>query len=320
MRVRLQMVVAISVAFGAIHSVLAAHTTSSLSYRYAYSDDGYNQDRDDVAGSAMVVAIFDRLGWGDRLVHFHFNTNFGGQSTHAEEHRKSVLWTAKLFGMIDEVDADDGYFDVSRSPEEKAAAIEHLAEEIRRSERRDPLMIFCGGGVQVPYAALKRAIQKGILVEDLQAVTFVSHSVANERTRQKGHPEYGVNWSDLVKLSPYPTFVDHTSPRVNARKDSDVIQGDQNRTGLQVSGDSDSAQVAFAVADLWPGSDITTPTRSTGPRPWLNIAKASSLMISRPLSRPWKRPWRVGAATPTWRAASIGPRSWHGARISTGRP
>ena len=178
----------------------------------------------------MAVALFDRVGWGDRLVHFHFNTNFGGKPTHAQEHRKSVLWTAKLFGMIDEVDADDGYFDVSRSPEEKAAAIEHLAEEIRRSNLRNPLMVFCAGGVQVPYAALKRAKQKGILVEDLQAVTFISHSVANERTRQKGHPAYGVNWSDLVKLSPYPTFVDHTSPIVNARKNSDIIGGDQNRT------------------------------------------------------------------------------------------
>ena len=198
---------AISFSNGATHSTPVANATGGLRYRYAYSADGYNQDRDDVAGSAMVVALFDRIGWGDRLVHFHFNTNFGGHPTHAEEHRKSVLWTAKLFGMIEEVDGDDGYFDVSRSPEEKAAAIEHLAEEIRRSDLRDPLMIFCGGGVQVPYAALKLAMQKGILVEDLQAVTFVSHSVANERTRQKGHPEYGMNWSDLVKLSPYPTFL-----------------------------------------------------------------------------------------------------------------
>ena len=166
MNVKVRILLAISlfntigVTFGATHSVSVAHTTSGLHYRYAYSADGYNQDRDDIAGSAMVVALFDRVGWGDRLVHFHFNTNFGGKPTHAQEHRKSVLWTAKFFGMIDDVDADDGYFDVSRSPEEKAAAIKHLAEEIRRSELRKPLMIFCGGGVQVPYAALKLAMQK----------------------------------------------------------------------------------------------------------------------------------------------------------------
>jgi hypothetical protein len=201
-----------------------------LEYRYAYSADGYNQDRDDVAGSAMVVALFDRIDWGDRLVHFHFNTNFGGKPTHAEEHRKSVLWTAKLFGMIEEVDGDDGYFDVSRSAKEKAAAIEHLAEEIRRSDSRNPLVIFCAGGVQVPYAALELALKNGVLADALQGVTFMSHSVANERTRQKGHPQYGVNWSDLVKLSPHPTFIDHSSPLVNARKGSDIIQGDQNRT------------------------------------------------------------------------------------------
>ena len=43
-------------------------------YRYAYSCDGYNQDRDDVAGSAMVIAIFDRAGLATNLVHFHFNS------------------------------------------------------------------------------------------------------------------------------------------------------------------------------------------------------------------------------------------------------
>ncbi len=199
-------------------------------FRYAYSADGYNQDRDDVAGSAMALALFDRLGWRERLVHFHFNTNFGGAPQHAEEHRKSVLETAVLFGMIDEVNGDDGYFDVSRSPAEKSATIEHLANEICNSTARNPLMVFCAGGVQVPYAALERAIARGAAPEALQAVTFLSHSIANEQTHRKGHPDFGVNWSNLIKLSPYPTFVDHSSSRVNRRKGSDVIEGDQNRT------------------------------------------------------------------------------------------
>ena len=35
--------------------------------RYAYSCDGYNQDRDDIAASAMAVALFDKHGIADRL-------------------------------------------------------------------------------------------------------------------------------------------------------------------------------------------------------------------------------------------------------------
>jgi hypothetical protein len=35
----------------------------------------------------MTIAIFDRLGLDDRIVHFHFNTNFGGEPKLAEEHR-----------------------------------------------------------------------------------------------------------------------------------------------------------------------------------------------------------------------------------------
>jgi hypothetical protein len=199
-------------------------------YRYAYSCDGYNQDRDDVAGSAMVIAIFDRAGLATNLVHFHFNTHFGGAPTHAEEHRKSVLWTAVLFGIIKEENADDGFFDVSRSPEEKAAAIKPLAGEIRKSTAEHPLMIFCGGGVQVPCAALELAIAEGASPAALKAVTFVSHSIANEQTRRKGHPDYERNWDDLVGMSPHPKFLDHTSTLVNGRRSGEPVKGDQNTT------------------------------------------------------------------------------------------
>ena len=118
-----------------------------LNYNCAYTCDGYNQDRDDIAASAMTLAIFDRVGLADRVVHFHFNTNFGGKPTHAEEHRKSVLETAVLFGIIKEVDGDDAFFDVSRSDDEKKEAIAHLAGQIRKAGKRKPLMIFAAGGV-----------------------------------------------------------------------------------------------------------------------------------------------------------------------------
>ncbi len=205
-------------------------------YRYAYSCDGYNQDRDDIAGSAMTLAIFDRAGLADRIVHFHFNTNFGGKPTHAEEHRKSVLETAVLFGIIKEVNGDDAYFDVSLSDEEKKAAIAHLANQIRKASKRKPLMIFAAGGVQVPYTALKKAIGDGASKKALQNVVFVSHTDANEKTRKISdtNPEYSYNWDDLVQLSPDVKFIGFKSPLVNRCRDGGLIQS-QNSTGWEQS-------------------------------------------------------------------------------------
>jgi hypothetical protein len=215
------MVFMMVVAFAVMSALTSAQNKKTPDYRYAYSCDGYNQDRDDIAASAMTLAIFDRVGLADRIVHFHFNTNFGGKPTHADEHRKSVLETAVLFGIINEVDGDDAYFDVSRSDEEKKAAIEHLAKQIKKASKRKPLMIFAAGGVQVPYAALKKAIDDGAGKKALQNVVFVSHAEANEKTRKKDtlNPQYYFNWDNLKELSADVKFIDYKSTLVNGRRD-----------------------------------------------------------------------------------------------------
>lgn len=200
------------------------NTDKQVNYNYAYSCDGFNQDRDDVAASAMTLAIFDRLGMADRIVHFHFNTNFGGEATHAEEHRRSALQTAVLFGIIQEENSDDAFFDVARSEKEQTAAIEHLADQIGKANHKEPLMIFAAGGVQLPYLALQQAIEAGAEKSTLESIVFVSHARANEQTRQKNgpNPDYHNNWDDLKKLSPHVRFVDYTSPRVNGKRDGGV--------------------------------------------------------------------------------------------------
>ncbi len=210
------MVVALTV----ISSISNAQETKTPNYNYAYSCDGYNQDRDDIAASAMTLAIFDRVGLADRIVHFHFNTNFGGKPTHAAEHRKSVLETAVLFGIIKEVDGNDAYFDVSQSDDEKTAAIAHLAGQIRKASKKKPLMIFAAGGVQVPYAALKKAIGDGAGKKALQNVVFVSHAAANEQTRKKDshNPEYSFNWDNLKELSTDVQFIDYKSKLINGKR------------------------------------------------------------------------------------------------------
>jgi hypothetical protein len=211
------------VSFGVHALAVEISFSEARKFRYGYSADGYNQDRDDVAGSAMTVALFDKSGLADRLVHFHFNTNFGGEPSHADDHRSSALETAVLFGIIEHVDGDDAFFDVSR-PKEKEAAIQHLADEFRKSSAENPMKFFCAGGVQVPFAALKRAIEQGAQEDALRAITFVSHSQANENTRRKGdeNKDYNPNWDTLKQLTPHSTFVDYTSPKVNGRRDGGV--------------------------------------------------------------------------------------------------
>ncbi len=195
-----------------------------VKYRYAYSCDGFNQDRDDIAASAMTLALFDRAGLAGRIVHYHFNTNFGGEPTHAAEHRKSVLETAVLLGIIEEVNGDDSFFDVSQSEQERLDAINHLSEQIMKASKKEPLMIFAAGGVQLPYLSLIKAIGNGAKKKALESVVFVSHAAANEQTRRKNspNPDFHNNWDNLKELSPYVQFIDYTSPLVNGRRNGGV--------------------------------------------------------------------------------------------------
>jgi hypothetical protein len=207
-------------------------TIHAQNYNYAYSCDGFNQDRDDVAASAMTLAIFDRLNLAHRIVHFHFNTNFGGEPTHAKEHRKSVLQTAVLFGIIEEENGNDAFFDVSKSENERTEAIHHLAAQISKANEKEPLMIFSAGGVQLPYLALKKAIEQGAKKSVLESIIFVSHAEANEKTRRKNdsNPDYHNNWDNLKRLSTYVQFIDFTSPLVNGLRNGGVNLS-QNSTG-----------------------------------------------------------------------------------------
>lgn len=198
--------------------------------RYAYSCDGFNQDRDDIAASAMTLALFDRAGLSHKLVHFHFNTNFGGKPTHAGEHRKSALQSAVLFGIIQSEDADDGFFDVASSPAERLKAVAHLAEQIKISTENDPLVLICAGGVQTNYLAVQKAIDNGAGPEALKTLTFLSHSPANEKTRTKNHEnkDYHPNWDNLKELTPTSRFIDATSPIVNGKRTGGVNASQDN--------------------------------------------------------------------------------------------
>lgn len=197
-------------------------------YKYAYSCDGFNQDRDDVAGSAMTLAIFDKLKMSKQLVHYHFNTNFGGAPKHAEDHCKSVLQTAVLFKIIkSENDTSDAFFDVSASEKEKQAAINHLAKQILKASKKEPLMIFCAGAVQLPYFALRKAIEMGASKENLSSLVYVSHSLFNEKAGRGDNPD---NWTKLKTVTPLAHFIDYTSPIMNGRRDGGVNKT-QNETG-----------------------------------------------------------------------------------------
>jgi hypothetical protein len=131
---------------------------------------------------------------------------------------------------------DDAFFDVSRSEKERVDAIAHLAKQMGKSSKSSPLIMICAGGVQVPYLALKKAIDDGAGKSVLRSITFLSHSTANEQTCRKksDNPDYRNNWDDLKLLSPESKFIDSTSPLVNGRKDGGLNKS-QNSTAWEQS-------------------------------------------------------------------------------------
>ena len=71
----------------------------------------------------------------------------------------------------------------------------------------------------------------GVSQQALESLTFISHSPSNEWVSSKSHedPSLHVNWVDLVRLSPYPIFINYKSPVMNRQKEGG-LNPDQNST------------------------------------------------------------------------------------------
>ncbi|MFC1764305.1 hypothetical protein ACFL6U_19805 [Planctomycetota bacterium] len=150
--------------------------------RIGWSSDGNLSDEDDWSATAMALAIFAKMGWQDKLVHFDYNNRIGRSREWKEaENYESTIGGAKRFGFNLPV-----FFDDQRELE---AAIEHAKEEINKSHENSKFWYVQAGPFEVAYQALLRAEP-----EKRQYCILVSHSEVNENDIWKqddGSPSHG---------------------------------------------------------------------------------------------------------------------------------
>ena len=91
--------------------------------RIGWSSDGNRHDPDDWSATALALAIFDKMDWHEKLVHFDYNNRLDATLDWKEkENYESTVGGARRFGFNEKV-----FFDDQRQLE---VAIEHAKEEI----------------------------------------------------------------------------------------------------------------------------------------------------------------------------------------------
>lgn len=158
--------------------------------RIGWSSDGNKADPDDWSATPLALAIFAKMNWQDKLVHFDYNNRLDSSHEWKElENYESTIGGAKRFNFNLEV-----FFDDQRELE---AAIEHAKEEINKSHEGSRFWYVQAGPFEVAYQALLRADP-----DKRQYCILVSHAEINERADkwklEDGTPSHGKD--DCVAL------------------------------------------------------------------------------------------------------------------------
>lgn len=154
--------------------------------RIAYTADGNAHDQDDWAATPGSLSILSAAGLQGALVHYDYNDNTADHTgvfpmSFTQEMRDSVTNAAYFFGydrqdLVGET-TDSIFYDVSLYEQN---AIDHLASEIEKSTKDDPLYIILGGPAEIVYQAMEKA-QKG-----KEYIMVISHSQWNEWAEADG--------------------------------------------------------------------------------------------------------------------------------------
>ncbi|SIS47729.1 hypothetical protein SAMN05421766_102165 [Zobellia uliginosa] len=226
--------------------ILFAQSLGYNNNRIAISADGNNQadkhpeaqwpraDPDDWGGTPAALAMIAKLGLQDKLVHFSYN-NFIAAPPHTSE---TNYMADGVKGAIKRWNFDPGrFFDV---PEDKATAITHLAEALKKSTATDPLYFIHMGPSEFFYRAVKEVVDDGD-TEALAHVYVISHSGYNDNhLRRKAHHTMKETialsgnrikykkikdqnacdnpsklWCSNTDFSPYYWMRDHSDPDIN---------------------------------------------------------------------------------------------------------
>lgn len=169
---------------------LSADPIPGKNDRIGWSADGNWADPDDWSATALALAIFAKMGWQHKLVHFDYNNRLDQSLDWKEaENHESVIGGAQRFGFDANV-----FFDDQHNLE---AVIEHAKEEINKSNEDSKFWYVQAGPFEVAYQALSRADP-----EKRKYCILVSHSETNEKAAKwklkDGTPSHGKD--DCVAL------------------------------------------------------------------------------------------------------------------------
>lgn len=158
--------------------------------RVGWSSDGNLADEDDWAATPLALAVFAKMGWQEKLVHFDYNNRLDRSLEWKEaENYESTIGGAKRFNFNEAV-----FYDAQRQLE---AAIENAKDEINKSHEGSKFWYVQAGPFEVAYQALLRADP-----EKRQYCILVSHSEVNEKAGKwklaDGSPSHGKD--DCVAL------------------------------------------------------------------------------------------------------------------------
>jgi hypothetical protein len=151
--------------------------------RIGWSSDGNMHDPDDWSATPLALAIFDKMEWHDKLVHFDYNNRLDNTLEWKEEQNyESTVVGAKRFGFNTDLFFDD--------QKELEAAIENAKKEINKSHEGSRFWYVQAGPFEVAYQAILRAEP-----DKRKYCILVSHAEINERTDKwkldDGSPSHG---------------------------------------------------------------------------------------------------------------------------------
>jgi hypothetical protein len=151
--------------------------------RVAISSDGNRHDCDDIAASAVAIALLAKTGNASKLVYAGHSDHIwssgngseckGGSASREQKMQDSTAGTAQRYGGF-----NMGVFiNAKQNPN---AAVDKLTAAINASTSTNPLSIIAGGPMEVIGRALAKAASS-----KRKYVTIISHSTWNETHADK---------------------------------------------------------------------------------------------------------------------------------------
>ena len=165
-------------------------------YRIAFSHDGNDHDEDDIAASAMVLAMVAEAGLKDKFVFMDYSSHiWGDKSGSPAEMRESVHGAAERWGIDPAIT-----FEVRVPAKLEEAKTAFRAAVIEAFDAGAEFYYGVGGPMEVPYQLVENLEQK---YRDI--VTVISHHGWNDNHQHDGSRQ----WSDLIKIAGNNIHIDN---------------------------------------------------------------------------------------------------------------